>query len=111
MQFRSIFAIVIAATHTAPALAGKKGDCFMGLYETGGRNPNHIIGQETPDDSGKFKYRLGDGWILHVTVDKCKLVKYSGLVPWGYELRVFPSVDYNPNRKTAPPPKPVARPA
>lgn len=111
MQFRSIFAIVIAATHTAPALAGKKGDCFMGLYETGGRNPNHIVGQETPDDSGTFKLRLGDGGIIHVKVEKCQFVSCRGWVPWGYEVLVFPSVGYDPNRKTAPPSQPKGPPS
>ncbi|ELQ33443.1 hypothetical protein M0657_011142 [Pyricularia oryzae] len=102
MQFRSIFAIVIAATHTAPVLAGKKGDCFMGLYEAGGRNPNQIIGQETPDDSGIFELRRENGSVIQVKVKKCQLVAYWGWVPLGQELRVFPSVGYDAKRKTAP---------
>ncbi|TLD33429.1 hypothetical protein PspLS_00176 [Pyricularia sp. CBS 133598] len=118
MQFRSIFAILIAATHTVPALAGKKGDCFIGLYEKGGRNPNHIVGKETNDDSGILSLEIEENRTIRVAFAKCKLQAIRGHCPSGTEIRVYPSIGYDPNRKILPPksvarpaPKPAARPA
>ncbi|TLS25235.1 hypothetical protein PpBr36_06918 [Pyricularia pennisetigena] len=106
MQLRTILVIAVAITHAAPALA-VLGDCFVGLYEKGGRNPNHVAGKET-DESGIFEFAYKTHTI-GVGITTCQLVWVYPSAPSGYEVQVIPKVGYNPYKKRLIPSQPRQR--